>query len=279
MLPFLLAILTFVALVPVLLPPIRGRASFREEVAFDRAVYKDQLREVDLDIECGMLTDVEASSTRLEIQRRLIAVRLDITPPRFRKGWTLAGITGLSTIGGAIGLYSFLGMPIGPPILSVGSDTAALLADRVNAHPDDANGWTLYAHALGHLERWADAETAWRQVIALSHSSFEAFSSLGEILVLRNNDTITREAHGLFTLALKNDPQNELARYYLALSKFQEGDAKGALAQWQSLLADMASDAPGRQDVMQRIYRTARSLDAPKGPSTSEVVPESWTGR
>src|ERR1700733_11183052 len=44
---------------------------------YDRAVYRDQLREVERDLARGVLTPAEADAARLEIQRRLLAV--DVT--------------------------------------------------------------------------------------------------------------------------------------------------------------------------------------------------------
>jgi len=49
----------------------RGRAPAR--AAYDRAVYRDQLKEIARDGDRGLLTPAEAASARLEIERRLLA--------------------------------------------------------------------------------------------------------------------------------------------------------------------------------------------------------------
>ncbi|HKX06879.1 MAG TPA: c-type cytochrome biogenesis protein CcmI, partial [Stellaceae bacterium] len=41
--------------------------------AYDRAVYRDQLKEIGRDVERGVLTPAEAASARLEVERRLLA--------------------------------------------------------------------------------------------------------------------------------------------------------------------------------------------------------------
>jgi cytochrome c-type biogenesis protein CcmH len=272
MLPFLLAALTFAALLPVLLPLLRGLGSSQDGAAFDRAVYRDQLREVDRDIERGLLTEADSVTVRLEIQRRLLSAAPDEKPPRAGKARVLAAAIGILAAGGAIGVYLVLGMPT-PPLMSgpeaVANAAIAQLADRVREHPDDAEAWTLYARTASRLALWTDAEAAWRRVIALGDASPEAVASLGEILVLRENGTVGDEARGLFDMALRGEPSNEIARYYLALAASQGGDAKGALAQWQALLDDMPPDAPGRRDVTRRMEDTARAAGIPM-PSAAD---------
>ena len=88
-LPFLLALLTFAALLPVLLPLLRGAQPAPDRASHDQAVYRDQLRELDRDIERGVLTETEAATVRLEIQRRLLAVPADPvqSPPPARPSW------------------------------------------------------------------------------------------------------------------------------------------------------------------------------------------------
>ena len=69
----ILAILTAVVLL-VLLRPLAGRReSDSGRGAFDAAVYRDQLREVESDRERGLIGETEAESARLEISRRILA--------------------------------------------------------------------------------------------------------------------------------------------------------------------------------------------------------------
>ena len=269
MLPFLLAALTFAALAPMLSPLLRGLGSGQDGAAFDRAVYRDQLLEVDRDIERGLLTETEAASVRLEIQRRLLAVGpATAKPVRVGKARILACITGLLAAGGALGLYLLLGVPVNPLASSPEAAAITRLTEHLRTNPNDVDGWTLYARAVSRLERWDDAETAWRRVIALGRASPEAVASLGEILVLREGGNVSQEARGLFDMALHGDPKNDMARYYLALAASQAGDPKSALAQWQAMLDDMPTDAPGRSDVTRRMEETAHAANLPMPTAT-----------
>ena len=265
----LLALLTVAALAPVLLPLLRGLGTPRDGSASDRAVYRDQLGEIDRDIERGLVTEAEAGPARLEIQRRLLAARPDDNVGTSGKAPILALLLGLATAGGAAGTYLVLGAPTPPNVTGPGADPAARWAEHVRAHPEDSEGWAQYARAVSRLERWADAETAWRKVISLGSPSVEAVASLGEIVVMREGGTVGPEAHGLFDIALRGEPGNAMARYYLALEKAQNGDAKGALAQWVALLEDLPPDAPGRRDIAMRMEQTAHAAGLPVPQDTA----------
>ena len=271
---FLMAGLTLIVLAIILRPLVRGDGSASDSAAADRAVYRDQLREVDRDIERGLLTATEGETVRLEIQRRLLAVPDASAPAKVGKARFLAGATGVVTALGAVGLYLFLGLPAA--IRPAGPDIEALthLSDQVRANPSDADAWAQYARTATRLGQLDDAETAWRRVLSLGHATPEVVASLGEIMVLRQNGTIDPDAQGMFEMAIKGDPKNDVARYYLALASAQAGDAKDAIARWQALLDDMPPGAPGRDSVMRRMEETARSagIQVPAAPDrTAEI--------
>ena len=69
-----MAALTAAALVLMLVPLMRrGRTADAARGTYDLAVYRDQLAEVDGDLERGVLTPEQAEAARLEIQRRMLA--------------------------------------------------------------------------------------------------------------------------------------------------------------------------------------------------------------
>ena len=69
-----IAVLTAVALGLLLVPLARrGRAPAPTRAAYDITVYRDQLAEVDRDLERGLFGDGQAQAARIEIQRRMLA--------------------------------------------------------------------------------------------------------------------------------------------------------------------------------------------------------------
>ncbi len=262
-LAFLIAAMTFVVLVAMLRPLWRDRPEAVDTMDREQIVHRDQLREVDRDLEQGLVTAAEAASLRLEVQRRLLssADRIEV-PLSGKPHRVLAAAIGIATAGGAIGLYVFLSVPMMPPAAGPDARTNAMLiqlSDGIVKHPDDADAWSRYAAGMSQLSRWNDAEIAWRKVIALGQSTPEVLASLGEALVFRSGGTVNDEARGLFDMAARGEQPNEMARYYLALAMSQRGDPKGAVTAWRTLLDDMAPDSPGRPDVTRQIEETSRA--------------------
>ena len=66
-------VLALLVLLAVVLPLMRGGASAPDRETFDRAVYRDQMRELERDAARGMIAPAEAAAARLEIQRRLLS--------------------------------------------------------------------------------------------------------------------------------------------------------------------------------------------------------------
>ena len=75
-------LLTVLVLVGLLLPLRRRGQAGPPRGAYDQAVYRDQLGELDRDIARGLLAPSEVAATRLELQRRLLAVENDPAPLR-----------------------------------------------------------------------------------------------------------------------------------------------------------------------------------------------------
>ncbi len=78
------AALTAAVIAGLLLPAVRKSAAAApdDRNAFDRAVFRDQLAELDRDLERGVIGTAEAEAARNEIARRLIAASAAPEKPR-----------------------------------------------------------------------------------------------------------------------------------------------------------------------------------------------------
>jgi cytochrome c-type biogenesis protein CcmH len=298
-LPFLLALLAFVALLPLLVPLLRGSRPVPARADFDQAVYRDQLQELDRDIARGLVTDTEADTTRLEIQRRLLAAdHVPALPSRLTRSPLVAGFVFLVVGLGSVGLYMWLGAPgvpdtpfaARPAAEAANSDEAALqqaadqLAEKLKQNPSDQQGWLLYGRSLAMLSQWDKAEDAYRHAMDLGANSPEVLSDHAEMLVMAAGGTVTPAAETAFNQILKADPGNGLARFYLAMALAQAGEPQKAIAGWQSLLADMPADSSARQIIGQRIAEAAKAAGIPmpelaKGAAPAEATPGGAAGQ
>lgn len=275
LLPLALALVTASVLVIVIGPLLKDTRAAPERAGYDRAVYRDQLAELERDRARGLIGDAEAETARLEIERRLLASdRAEAEPgPRVRALPRLAIVLALLLAGGAGAVYLMLGAPGVPDLpyaarsgqgrqASAAADlekTAADLEKRVAAKPGDGEGWALLGRTEADLGRWDKSADAYRRAIDLAPARHDIAAAYGEVLVMRADGVVTPAAQEVFAKIVAQDPRNGFARYYLALAGAQAGKTDQAIAAWQMLAAEAPANAPIRAELKRRIDEAAQA--------------------
>ena len=277
-LPFLLALLAFASLLPILAPLLRGSRPAPSRASFDQAVYRDQLHELDRDIARGLMAQTEADVARLEIQRRLLAAdKRPAAPPRLAQSPVLAGLVFVFIAAGSVSCYLWLGAPFLPdapysarqaevaPAQGTSSleKTTETLAAKLKQDPSDAAGWLLYGHNLAMLREWDQAEDAYRHAIALGQTNPDILGDHAEIMVMQAGGTVTPAAMAAFQAVLKADPSSGIARYYLAIAAMQAGEPRRAIEGLQVLLAELPGDTPLRAQLGLKVAEAAHAAGIP----------------
>lgn len=289
-------VVALATLATITLPLLRRGYAVADNGQYDRAVYRDQLKEVDRDVARGVLSPTEATSAKLEIQRRLLAAG-----GRTSKAGVQAGRSPLLAIGiggfvliASTALYLQLGAPGLPdaPFASRGANVATVmpgnhhmdmqaavlkLRAKLASNPNDPNDWLLYARTEGTLGDWAKARDAFKQAIALGQDGPDVLAAYGEMQVLAEQGIVPPAATTIFTQVLKADPTNDVARYYLALAAAQAGEVKKAIGMWASLAADVPENSPMRSQIARNVAAAAQSggipvPTLPKG-TTAQAAP------
>ncbi len=171
----------------------------------------------------------------------------------------LAGIAlFILAIGG--GVYFYVGRPHLAAREVVGLNTREInglipfLIKRVHEHPEDARAWRYLGQAYMTANDPRNAAKALAKAVALiGKGDADLNAAYGEALVLASNNEVPQEAAAAFTAALAVDPRNPPARFYLGLYKATHNDKPGAIALWQSLLADTPAAAPLHQVLVDKI--------------------------
>lgn len=128
------------------------------------------------------------------------------------------------------------------------------LIQRVRAHPEDVRAWRYLGQAYMAARDPRDAAKALAKVIRLTGKGDAGLdAAYGEALVADSDGQVQAEAEDAFNAALKVDPKNGPAQFYLGLAKATRNDRTGALALWQDLLADVPTTAPLHQILVDRI--------------------------
>jgi cytochrome c-type biogenesis protein CcmH len=111
-----------------------------------------------------------------------------------------------------------------------------------------------------------DAANAFGRALALGDRDPKLQSRYGSALVLAAQGRVDAKAMAAFDAALKADPTDPIARFFVGLAKEQAGDAAGALTDWLALERDLPPNLPWHADLTANIERVARQLG--KDPAT-----------
>jgi len=271
---------TLAAIAALALPLVgKGRRASAERSAFDLAVFKDQLREVETDRERGVLSETEADAARLEIERRMLAAApVDGANKKGAKSPTVDRLTtaavAVAVPVAAFVIYFQLGTPgyddqpfAARPQTPQHADAPAdirnmveSLAKRMEQNPNNAEGWALLARSYAVIERYEDAIAAYRRALKLVDNDEQLAIDLAETMVQQAEGWVTQQAQAIFREMLGYNPAIPRAAYYLALAAAQAGNYKGAIQGWTDLLAWSPSEAPWRGVVETQITRAREDL-------------------
>lgn len=152
------------------------------------------------------------------------------------------------------------------------------LIARVRAHPQDVRAWRYLGQAYMAAGDPRDGAKALARVIALTGKDDASLdAAYGEMLVADNAGQVPQEAEDAFNDALKADPKNVPARFYLGLAKASHNDRAGAMAIWQSLLADVPATVPLHQILVDRL--AILSSQTPGGAPNPRAMVEMLAAR
>ena len=289
------AVVTALVVALMIWPLAAPRNRSPARAAYDAAIYRDQLQEIDRDLERGVLTPAEAGSARLEVERRLLAAADQADPAAPSGGGAAPRILTMALAVlvplGAIAIYLVHGSPRLPDqpydaraaeraITNTQGDldldkTVAALQARLKAEPGSVDGWVLLARAEAERKQWQASADAYRQALALAKNRTDLAAAYAEMLVMAGDGVVTPAAKEALDAVVSRDPGNPSAHYYLALAKAQAGDLQGAIDDWQALLSQSPADAPWIEIVRQRIADTAKAggLPAPTPPAGTPASP------
>lgn len=286
----ILAALTAVVLSFLLYPLVGGREDVDERDAFDAAVYRDQLDEIEADRARGLIGEAEAEAARLEVARRLLAADEKAAAGAEAQSRNALPRAALVVVAACLplavlGAYLFYGSPRLPdqPLTARLTDPAkekdvgvlvARVEARLRAHPEEGAGWDAIAPIYLGGQRYADAAEAYRQAIRLLGPSAKRLSGLGQALVLEQKGLVTEPARIALGEALKRDETLVEPRILLAIAKEQEGNFEGALADWQGLIEVRKDDARWTSMIEGRIASAQAKLSGEAPVAEAKPAPQ-----
>ena len=232
---------------------LRRDEKSNDKADYDLRVYRDQLSEVERDLERGVLSAEDANRVRTEISRRILAAdaeRREIDDNTSGAPKLLAGGIAAALAVGSFALYSGLGapgygdlalaeriafaenlretrptqaeaeasIPEQPAPAEFSEDYLRLvqtLRNTVVQRPDDIQGHALLAQNESNLGNFVAAYTAQARLIELKgeEATVQDLTDYADLLVLAAGGYVSPEAEQAVSVVLNTDPQNGIARY------------------------------------------------------------------
>jgi cytochrome c-type biogenesis protein CcmH len=214
-------------------------------------IHRIQLAELKKDLDAGSLGPERYQQALHELERRVLEEgggASAIAPRPIASGKTVPLIVGLFIPSAAILLYLYLGnlQGIGAPrhpaadMSSITADQfqdmTAKLAARMQQNPNDAEGWKMLGRAYRAMERYAEANEAFKKAVALSPQNADLLADYAESLALQAGRSLAGEPTQLLNRALKLEPDNAKVLTLSGSAAFERGDYKTAIKRWEAVL-------------------------------------------
>ena len=282
-----IALLTLVAVSAILFPLYFKRDLNISPTSHDLNVYKNQLIEIERDLDNGTINLNEAQAAKNEISRRILNASTDFDNATNESQYNSKPLVIFCALVlvpiFAIGIYLLSGSPRLPdmPIatrtnLPTEQQDISLLIAQVEArlaeHPEDGKGWEVIAPVYLRLQQPEKAVVAYNNVIRFLGPNEVRLTSLGEAIVLANNGQVVAEAISVFERALEINENSTKSKFYLALGQSQSGEIRQATISWKNLISEANGDEPWLETAKQQL--AALESELPKQTENSGIAPD-----
>ncbi|AAP85973.1 Cytochrome C-type biogenesis protein (plasmid) [Cupriavidus necator H16] len=245
-------------------------------------LYREQLNELDTDLQSGTLTAARHAGARDELARRLLDENASATAAaRQAKPSPLLAAALLAVLpSAAILLYLHLGNPVAQwsandmPAATDGQHQLSglqlegmvnQLAKRLRDAPGDAEGWAMLARSYSVMERHDDAAAAYAKAIALAPDVAPLRSDYADVLASLNGGSLEGAPMEQIGRALALDPDDPKGLALAASAAAERGDTQGAIGYWEHLYRLLPADS-------QTAARIAANLAAARGTAATSLT-------
>lgn len=255
-------------------------------------IYRDQLAELEADLNSDVLTREQYEQSKRELQQRMLQ---DVPAGETVTAATLAGnnqhnivtivllVLAIPIL--AISLYLWVGNTKGltpqavEPAPAPMMDNAAApghqnfssvldnLTARLKDQPDDLEGWVMLGRTYAIMQRFNEARDAYKKVLALSPDNPEFITDYADIVAMTNNGSLIGEPEQLVNKALKLDANNGKALALAGTVEFEKKNYAKAAAHWEKLMLQIPPESKLAQSVRESIAEAKSLAGGGKGSS------------
>lgn len=159
-------------------------------------------------------------------------------------------------------------LPTGSPLRPsprkrlVAGDVGTLMARlerRLEANPDNVEGWRMLGWSRFHLNQFAAAAAAYARAVELAPRRVKLRLAYLEALVRADEGKMSPAARGQLGKLMQLDKDNPRIGYFHGLALLDDGKLTEAVNAWLKVLARLPADASWRAQLVSRLRSTAAS--------------------
>ncbi|MEE9343704.1 MAG: c-type cytochrome biogenesis protein CcmI, partial [Gammaproteobacteria bacterium] len=280
----LVAAMIAVALLFIVPPVLRSKslkAIDHDQIATQ--VIKEQLGELEADLDAGKLDKTAYTAARHDLERALLDDLSKTEPVDIseRSGRWASSLLALAVPAAALFIYHQLGsqsaLSTHPQAVaaSTTNDTGhsldamiSQLATRLQENPDDIEGWIMLASSYASTDQYAKAATAYKEVIDRTGGNHpQLLTDYADTLAMSNGGDFTDKVGDLLQTALKLEPDNIKALWLMGHWHSQRSQYDASLKHWKQAYALLPVESKNAAALKQQILIAQNS----SGAKTTEM--------
>jgi len=296
-------VIALLFIIPTLLRNRDTQLEYIEHDAVNITVYRDQIAELDNDLENDILTQEQYNKSKQELQQRMlqdVSQREKMIIKKNKKVQNIAISTfiALTLPLAAVFLYMVIGDTRGllPQAQLAnatqmnrgsGSDSPAghdnfssvleNLIARLEKNPEDIEGWVMLGRTYAIMERYIDASNTYAKLVELVPNNPQILSDYADVLAMKNQGSLTGKPTELIYEALRIDPQYPKALALAGTIEFEQEKYEQAAAHWEKLLEVIPADSQLAKSVKASIDEAKLLASGGKGLTVGQQAKATTT--
>jgi cytochrome c-type biogenesis protein CcmH len=286
---WIVAALLILAALLFLLPPLAQKGQRKEVLArkdLNILLFKDQLKELQDDLENGDITQDQFDQAKHDLERSLLQ---DVAPDEEDKKPVISNAL-TATLGSKSAIAVALIIPIAAFALynQLGAGKAGLepenarvsvnaeghngtieeqvrkLQDHLQSHPDDLEGWVMLARSYYFMKQYQAATDAFARAVAMTKEGEpQLLADYADAMAMANGQNMAGTPFELVKKALAIQPFHQKALWLAGTATFQSKDYKASLGYWQKLLQQFPENSQEYVQMLRNIGEVKQLMGEP----------------
>ncbi|MEW8342099.1 MAG: c-type cytochrome biogenesis protein CcmI [Candidatus Thiodiazotropha taylori] len=272
----IIAGLTVLAMAFVGLPLLRKEVT--DKITSDElnlAVFKQQLEELNSDLEAGNLDQNRYDAARKDLEKSLLTdvstSTADSNIRESRSGRIMAGTALLIPLAAWL-IYDFLGSPeiinhlaqqpaAGTPQQTAHAPSGSMenlppmdelvrrLAEKMQENPDNQDGWVMLGRSYMALNDHSAAINAYQRAMEMNDQRVDLLLAYAEAIAATTGNDFTGRAAPMIEKAYQLEPENPNVLWLAGILAYQSTDYQSAILRWDTLRTSLTPQSAELESV------------------------------